>query len=58
MIPKPFSRIVLAIGEPVPVPSDTPLDRIEDYRKRMQNAVMSLMDESQQALQSGSPNLD
>jgi hypothetical protein len=57
MIPKPFSRIVLAIGEPLDVPPDTPLDRIEEYRKRMQDAVMSLMDESRQALQSGSTNV-
>lgn len=50
MIPKPFSRIVLAVGEPVMVPADAPLDRIEEYRSRMQHAVMSLMDASQKAL--------
>jgi hypothetical protein len=57
MIPKPFSRIVLAIGEPLNVPPDTPLDQIEEYRKRMQDSVMSLMDESRQVLQSGSTNV-
>lgn len=52
MIPKPFSRVVLAIGEPIIVPQDTPLDRIEEFRNRMQDAINSLMEESSHALQS------
>lgn len=46
MIPKPFARIVLAVGEPVDVPRDTPLDRIDEYRARMQNAVNCLVEQS------------
>jgi lysophospholipid acyltransferase (LPLAT)-like uncharacterized protein len=52
MIPKPFARVVLAVGEPLSVPGDTPLDRIEEYRVQMQQAVMSLMEESGHALES------
>ena len=50
MIPKPFARIVLAVGEPLEVPPDTPLDRIDDYRLRMQNAVNGLMEQSKKEL--------
>jgi lysophospholipid acyltransferase (LPLAT)-like uncharacterized protein len=50
MIPKPFARIVLAIGEPVGVPADTSLDKIEDYRLQMQDAVNGLMERSKQEL--------
>jgi lysophospholipid acyltransferase (LPLAT)-like uncharacterized protein len=43
MIPKPFARIALAIGEPYPIPSDAPLDGLESHRRHVQEAVMSLM---------------
>jgi lysophospholipid acyltransferase (LPLAT)-like uncharacterized protein len=46
MIPKPFARIVLAIGESVAVPADTPLKRIDEYRAVMQDAVNRLMEQS------------
>ena len=50
MIPKPFSRIVLAVGEPYPIPADAPLDTLEPHRLAVQEAVMSLMRESEQVL--------
>jgi hypothetical protein len=50
MIPKPFARIVLAVGAPVSVPADAPLDRINEYRLQMQNAVNLLMEQSKQEL--------
>jgi len=50
MIPKPFARIVLAVGEPVHVPHDAPLDRIDEYRANMQDAVMNLMEQSKREL--------
>ena len=43
MIPKPFARIVMAIGEPYPIPTDAPLDGLEPHRVHVQEAVMSLM---------------
>ncbi|HEY5642534.1 MAG TPA: lysophospholipid acyltransferase family protein [Woeseiaceae bacterium] len=50
MIPKPFARIVIAVGEPVPVPRSAPLDQLEPFRVNVQAAVMSLMRESEAAL--------
>ncbi|MGH8194128.1 MAG: lysophospholipid acyltransferase family protein [Woeseiaceae bacterium] len=50
MIPKPFARLVLGVGEPVSVPPTTPLEQIEDYRVRMQEAIMSLMDQCSDTL--------
>lgn len=50
MIPKPFARIVLAIGAPYPIPVDAPLDGLEIHRIAVQEAVMSLMADSETAL--------
>lgn len=50
MIPKPFSRIAIAVGEPIPVPRNVALDDLEPVRKSVQDAVMSLMRDSEQAL--------
>jgi len=50
MIPKPFARVVIAIGEPYVVPGDTPLDDLEVHRVKMQDALMSLMNESRKVL--------
>ena len=50
MIPKPFARIVLAIGAPYAIPSDAPLDKLESHRIAVQEAVMSLMADSEAAL--------
>ena len=51
MIPKPFARIAIAIGEPVPVPRHIALDALEPVRVNVQEAVMSLMRDSEQALE-------
>ena len=51
MIPKPFARIVVAVGEPVPVPRDIALDDLEPVRADVQARVMSLMQECEEALQ-------
>jgi lysophospholipid acyltransferase (LPLAT)-like uncharacterized protein len=53
MIPKPFARVVIAVGEPYIVPKDVRLDAIEDDRLNVQRAVMSLMRECEQRLQAG-----
>ncbi len=50
MVPKPFSRVVLAVGEPYTIPPDVPLDDIESHRLNVQEAVMSLMRESEDRL--------
>jgi lysophospholipid acyltransferase (LPLAT)-like uncharacterized protein len=51
LIPKPFARIIIAIGEPVPVPRDIPLDALEPVRLNVQEAVMSLMRDSEKVLE-------
>ncbi len=51
MVPKPFARIVIAIGEPYPVSGGVALDELEPHRVNVQEAVMSLMRECQQALE-------
>ncbi len=53
MIPKPFSRIVLAIGAPYTIPPDARLDDLEPHRLHVQEAVMSLMRQSAQVLEDG-----
>ncbi len=53
MIPKPFSRVVLAVGEPCTIPAGVALDAIEPHRLNVQEAVMSLMRESEDRLQTG-----
>jgi len=50
MIPKPFARIAVAIGEPVEIPRDAPLDNLEPLRVNVQQRVMSLMAECETAL--------
>ena len=51
MIPKPFSRVVLAIGEPVSIPASTPVGELEEFRLQMQYATNALMAESKQILE-------
>ena len=52
MIPKPFARVAVAVGEPYAVPRDVPLDAIEPHRVNVQEAVMSLMTTCQNAVKS------
>ncbi len=50
MIPKPFARVVYAIGEPLAVPADTRLDAMEEYRQQMEDATNSLVRRSKEIL--------
>jgi len=43
MVPKPFARVAVAIGAPLLIPADAPLDGLEPHRLVVQEAVMSLM---------------
>ena len=52
MIPKPFSRVALAIGKPYKIPRGTRLDDIEPHRLNVQQAVMSLMADCEDELRS------
>ncbi len=50
MIPKPFARVVLAIGEPITVPAGTSIGDLEEYRVQMQDATNSLLRQSNDIL--------
>lgn len=39
MIPKPFARIVIAVGEPIEVPRGASKDEIEAIRRKVQSAI-------------------
>ena len=54
MVPKPFSRVAVAIGEPYNIPVGTPLNEIEPHRLNVQRAVMSLMQDCEDQLQTKS----
>jgi len=53
MIPKPFARVVIAIGEPYVVPGDMPIDNLETPRLHMQEILLNLMEESSKVLKKG-----
>ena len=53
MIPKPFSRVVMAVGKPYTIPAGTPLDKLEPHRLNVQQAVMSLMEDCEARLKVG-----
>jgi len=46
MIPKPFARIIVAVGDPVDIPRDLPMTEIESVRKNVQLAMDTLANES------------
>lgn len=50
MIPKPFARVALAVGEPIEIPADLGLNDLEPVRANVQQAVMSLMEECEEAV--------
>ena len=43
MIPKPFARVILAVGEPIEVPRTLPTSKFENVRDEAQAAMDSLM---------------
>jgi lysophospholipid acyltransferase (LPLAT)-like uncharacterized protein len=49
-VPKPFSRVAIAIGEPVEVPARAKADELDALRVRMQDAVNTLSEESKESL--------
>lgn len=56
MIPKPFARIVIAVGEPYEVPRGTSMEGLEDHRIAMQDAVNSLVKQSKDVLLEKGPS--
>lgn len=50
MIPKPFARVALAIGEPVEVPGELSRQELEKFRTRMQSSIETLITECRERL--------
>ncbi len=50
LIPKPFSKIVIAIGEPVHVPKGIVAEDLEPIRLQMENSLKQLTTQAQDAL--------
>ena len=47
MIPKPFARVVIAVGEPIEVPRSLPTNQLERVRDEVQAAMDSLRAEAE-----------
>ncbi len=47
LIPKPFAKIVVTIGEPVTIPKGLSAEDLEPFRLQMENALKSLTEKSQ-----------
>lgn len=50
IIPKPFARIAIAVGQPVSVPRDTSPEQMETIRQQMQASLNALIQDSRDAL--------
>lgn len=50
MIPKPFARIAIALGEPVEVPRSASMEDMEAIREQMQAAIEASIQDSKAAL--------
>ena len=50
MIPKPFARTIIAVGEPVPVPPTVSMAELEAIRASMQQRIEALIQESRRAV--------
>ena len=50
MVPRPFARIAIAVGEPIEIPRDLPMRDTESVRTQLQTAMESLANEAQQQL--------
>lgn len=54
MLPKPFARVVISVGEPQLMPRDRPVDELEQYRLAMEKAINALKQRSEALV---NPNL-
>jgi len=51
LLPKPFARVVIAVGEPLEVPRRTPVSELEEIRVQIENATNDLRKRSEAALE-------
>lgn len=50
LLPKPFAKVVLAVGEPMPIPRSTPVADLEQHRQAIEAATNALMRSAEAAL--------
>lgn len=50
MIPRPFTRLVFAYGEPIPVPRDAGEAELEAIRLRVETALEDAVNRAEMAL--------
>lgn len=46
IIPKPFARVAIAVGQPYSVPKGIPADDLEPHRRNMENSLMALLQQA------------
>jgi len=46
VLPRPFSKIVLVVGEPITVPPGTPIDELEPVRLELENSLKALNEQA------------
>lgn len=51
LLPKPFARVVIAIGEPLEVSKQTPMADLERIREEIEHATNALLERSKQAVE-------
>lgn len=51
MIPRPFSTAVIAFGEPLTVPGDAPVERLEPYRLELQQRLLDARETAGRSLE-------
>ena len=51
MLPKPFARLALAVGEPLEIPRGTPAGDLESFRQEIEARTNALMEQSKAALE-------
>jgi len=51
LLPKPFARVVLAVGEPLEIPEGTPVPELESYRQEIERRTEALRAETEKALE-------
>ena len=51
MIPRPFSTAVIAFGEPLMVPGDASVERLESYRLALQQRLLDARETAGRSLE-------
>ncbi len=51
MIPRPFSTAAIAFGEPLQVPGDAPVERLEPYRSELQHRLLDAREAAGRSLE-------